>query len=175
MLLQLHWLFLHVCHGSSKIGGFSSSRCVHRGQFSCRMNEFSQVRRVCFSTALSSAMKSSAMMSSAMMFSFLGYEFQTRELQIVRQVVCSVKKRGENGQFLLKTCGISFFSRGFNVNDTYLFRGNFLVKLPKILPKQVRCNQAGDSAQVQANHNKLIFFFRQNKPPGQTLGRIVVF
>ena len=30
---------------------------------------------------------------------------------------------------------------------------------------------------VKPNHNKLIFFFffRQNKPPGQTLGRIVVF
>ena len=44
-------------------------RCVHRGQFCCRMKEFSQAWRVCFSTALSSAMKSSAMMSSAMMSS----------------------------------------------------------------------------------------------------------
>ena len=89
---------------------------------------------------------------------------------------CVAWKREEKMvNFSSKTCGISFFSRDFNVNDTYLFWGNFLVKLPKILPKEVRCNQAGDSAQVQANHNKLIFFFRQNKPPGQTLGRIVVF
>ena len=123
---------------------FQRKRCVHRGQFSCRMNDFSQVRRVCFSMALCSAMKSSAMMSSAMMFSFLGYEFQTRELQIVRQMVCS------------------------------FFGAIFLSNCPKFFP-----NKSGVIKQVTPPKFKQTtiswFFFRQNKPPGQTLGRIVVF
>ena len=41
--------------------------------------------------------------------------------------VCSVKKSEKIVNFSSKTCGISFFSRGFNFNsNTYLLRGNSL-------------------------------------------------
>ena len=55
---------------------------------------------------------------------------------------CSVKKSEKIVNFSSKTCGISFFSRGFNFNsNTYLLRGNSLVKLPKIFVKSASNNR----------------------------------
>ena len=127
-------------------------RCVHRGQFCCRMNEFSQVRREGFSTALSSFLGSeSAMMSSAKMSSFLGSVMilSWSKRHEIRQV-CSVKK--------VRKWSISQKRAGYfrflisNALHTFIYGAIFLSNCPKILQEmEMILSRVGDEDATQSN------------------------
>ena len=109
----------------------------------------------------------------AMMCSFLGYKFQTRVAflppRIVQQRCVAWKRVRKSVNFSSKTCGIYFFSRGFNFNsNTYLLRGNFLVKLPKILLQKWKWSCHGSTATSKTAGGKIPSGQRQKS--GQIAG-----
>ena len=127
-------------------------------------------------------------LSSAMICSFLGSKFQTRVAFLsprIIQQMCSVKKSKKLVNFSSKN--IRDFSGSFQFQQrTYLFRGNSLVKLPKILPqKSIKTGNDRVTGPPQRQKQQEAKFFWspeakfrsgnvKNRPSGQKSSQIVV-